>query len=74
MFFYVIEEARRVLQVENTDRSVFGKECTERLLAEIEMMLYFGIHKGLKHPKSPKLSKFKCSLTVPPCTAHMPRL
>ena len=48
-----------MLQVENTGRSVFGKECTERLLAEVEMMLYFGIHRGLKHPKSPKLSKFK---------------
>ena len=48
-----------MLQVENTGHSVFGKECTKRLLAEIEMMLYFGIHKGLKHPKSPRLSKFK---------------
>lgn len=53
----VIEEARRVLQIESNGHTVFMKECVGRLLEELEMMLYFGIHKGLNHPKSLKISK-----------------
>lgn len=56
----IIEEARRVLMIEsNGDRNQFKNACLDRLVEEVETIIYYGIHsKGICAPKSPKLSKF----------------
>ena len=57
LVFKVIEEARRVLEIESGKRDDFMEACVGRLKEDLEILLYFGIHKGLNHPKSPKISK-----------------
>lgn len=52
----VIEEARRVLDIETKDRCQFMNECVGRLKEEVDLFIYFGISKGIAPPKGPRLS------------------
>ena len=54
----IIEEARRVLMIDEGEPQDFLKNCVARLTEEIEFLVYYGINsKGMNPPRSPHLSK-----------------
>ena len=58
-FKQVIEEARRVIQVDAGKPQDFMRNCVDKLTQEIEFMIYYGIDtKGISPPRSPHISKY----------------
>ena len=50
----IIEEARRILLIQSSGRLEFMKKCVERLEAEFEMLIYFGVEeKRIEHSCKP---------------------